>query len=69
MSAHLLAEAGLALPISLYATMPLWPLIGALLVGVLIVLRQPAERAYVPVVAGAALSALLGVALFFDLGA
>jgi NADH-quinone oxidoreductase subunit L len=69
MSAHLLAEAGLALPVGLYATMPLWPLVGALLVGVLIVLRQPAERAYLPVVAGAALSALLGVALFFDLGA
>jgi NADH-quinone oxidoreductase subunit L len=55
------------LPAGLYATLPLWPLLGAVLVGLLIALRQKPARAHWPVVLGAALSALLGITLFFDL--
>jgi NADH-quinone oxidoreductase subunit L len=50
-----------------YATLPLWPLIGALLVGLLLVLRARPDRAHWPVVLGVAASAALGVTLFFDL--
>jgi NADH-quinone oxidoreductase subunit L len=56
------------LPTGLYATLPFWPLLGALLVGLLIVLRQTPARAHWPVVLGAAVSAALGITLFFDLG-
>jgi len=47
--------------------MPFWPLLGALIAGVLIAARQPAARAHLPVVGGCLVTALLGVALFFDL--
>ena len=63
----LLAETSL-LPVSLYATLPFWPLLGAILVGLMVAFRLKPERAHWPVVLGAALSALLGVLLFFDLG-
>jgi hypothetical protein len=63
----LLAETSL-LPVSLYATLPFWPLLGAILVGLMVALRLKPERAHWPVVLGAALSALLGVLLFLDLG-
>ena len=56
------------LPAGLYATLPFWPLLGALLVGLLVVLRQKPDRAHWPVVLGVALSAALGGTLFFDLG-
>ncbi len=56
------------LPAWAYATMPLWPLLGAGLVGLLIALRQPRAIAHWPVVAGVAAAAVLGVLLFFDLG-
>ncbi|MBK9119457.1 MAG: NADH-quinone oxidoreductase subunit L [Phycisphaerales bacterium] len=49
-----------------YATIPFWPLLGALLVGVLLILRQKPERAHLPVVAGVAFAALLAVIMFFD---
>jgi NADH-quinone oxidoreductase subunit L len=58
-----------ALPLSLYATLPLWPLLGAIVVGLWIAFRWPAERAYLPVVLAALAAAVLGLALFFDLGA
>ncbi len=63
----LLADAGLSTPLSIYATLPFWPLLGAIVVGVMIAARRPASQAHLPVVAGAAISALLGVALFFEL--
>ena len=63
----MLAETRL-LPESLYATLPLWPLLGAILAGLLIVLRTRPERAHWPVVLGALVTAALGVTLFFDLG-
>ncbi len=56
------------LPTALYATLPFWPLVGAILVGVLLLLRVRPERAHWPVVLGVAVSAALGVMLFFDLG-
>ena len=63
----LLAQTSL-LPVDLYATLPFWPLIGAILVGLMLALRQKPERAHWPVVLGVAVSAVLGVMLFFDLG-
>jgi len=56
------------LPVGWYATLPFWPLLGALLVGLMIVLRQKPGRAFWPVVLGVGVSTLLGIALFFDLG-
>ncbi|MBK9126692.1 MAG: NADH-quinone oxidoreductase subunit L [Phycisphaerales bacterium] len=50
-----------------YATLPLWPLLGAVLSGVLIALRRRAELAHWPVVIGAGLAAVVGVALFFHI--
>jgi NADH-quinone oxidoreductase subunit L len=55
------------LPAGLYATLPLWPLFGALLVGLWIALRVKPERAHWPVVLGVLVSAALAVTLFFDL--
>ena len=52
---------------SLYATVPFWPLLGAILAGVLIALRAKASAAHWPVVLGVAVSAVLAVILFFDL--
>ncbi len=57
------------LPDGLYATLSLWPLVGAVLVGLMVVLRQKPERAHWPVVLGVALSAVLAVTLFVDLRA
>ncbi len=56
------------LPAKLYATLPFWPLLGAILAGLLVALRQRPERAHWPVVLGVAVSAVLGVTLFLDLG-
>ncbi len=66
----MLAEAASThvLSFSLYATLPFWPLLGAILTGLWIALRQPAGRAHWPVVLGSLASAVLGVLLFFDLG-
>jgi len=64
----MLAEADTALPVALYATLPFWPLLGAVLVGVWIAARRDPSRAHLPVVFGVAVSAVLGVALFVDLG-
>ena len=50
-----------------YATLPLWPLLGAALVGVLVALRCRPERSHWPVVIGTLLSAILGITVFFDL--
>ncbi len=55
------------LPAWVYATLPLWPLAGAVLVGVLLMLRVRADRAHWPVVLGVAVSAALGVLCFLDL--
>ena len=51
-----------------YATLPFWPLLGAILVGLMIALRRKPERAFWPVVLGVGVSAALGILLFFDLG-
>jgi NADH-quinone oxidoreductase subunit L len=51
-----------------YATLPLWPLLGALGAGVLIALKQKATLAHWPVVIGVALAAVLGVTCFLDIG-
>jgi NADH-quinone oxidoreductase subunit L len=55
------------LPTSVYATLPLWPLAGALAVGILIARRARPELAHWPAIAGTAVSAILGVLLPFDL--
>jgi NADH-quinone oxidoreductase subunit L len=55
------------LPAAMYATLPLWPLLGAAVVGLFIALRRKANLAHWPVVLGVALSAALGVTLFLDL--
>ncbi|MGD8453271.1 MAG: NADH-quinone oxidoreductase subunit L [Phycisphaerae bacterium] len=55
-------------PMSLFATLPFWPLLGAIITGVMIALRRSADRAHWPVVLGTSVSALLGIALFFHLG-
>ncbi len=55
------------LPAWVYATMPLWPLLGAALVGLMIALRAPRAVAHWPVVAGVGAAAVLGVLLFSDL--
>jgi NADH-quinone oxidoreductase subunit L len=55
------------LPLRLYATLPLWPLLGALLVGLLVVLRRKASATHWPVVLGVAASATLAIVLFLDL--
>lgn len=47
-----------------FATMPLWPLAGALLTGLMICLRMPRDRAHWPVVIGAGVSAALAAWLF-----
>ena len=60
------AETSILSP-TVYATLPFWPLLGAVLVGLLVVARQKPERAHLPVVLGALVSAALGVTLFFDL--
>ncbi len=53
---------------SLYATLPFWPLLGAIVAGLLIALRVKSGRGHWPVVLGVLASAGLSVALFFDLG-
>ncbi|MCA9244256.1 MAG: hypothetical protein KDA32_09895, partial [Phycisphaerales bacterium] len=58
----MLAEA--AVNYALFATMPLWPMLGALLVGLMICLRMPRALAHWPVVLGAGVSAGLAVWLF-----
>lgn len=64
----LLADASaLRLPIALYGSLPFWPLLGAIVVGLLLALRFRASRAHWPVVLGVGVSAGLAVALFFDL--
>ena len=64
----MLAAVETSLPLSLYATLPFWPLIGAILSGVWIAARRTAHTAHWPVVLGVAISAILGVALFSELG-
>jgi len=64
----LLAEASsLRLPVDLYATIPFWPLLGAILVGIMLALRARTSTTYWPVVLGCLVSAVLAVILFFDL--
>jgi NADH-quinone oxidoreductase subunit L len=62
-----MADTTSILPTALYATLPLWPLLGAILVGLWIALRAKPERAHWPVVVGVLVSAALAVTLFFDL--
>jgi len=62
----LLAE-GSILPLSLYATLPFWPLLGAILVGVLVACRAKTTLAHWPIILGVGASAILAVTLFFDL--
>ena len=65
----MLAQASTTLlPLKLYATLPFWPLLGAIAVGVMIAMRARAERAWWPIVLGVAVSAVLAVAFVFDVG-
>lgn len=89
----LLAESEMSLPLWVYATLPLWPLLGAIGVGLLLIGKgRPAVKesaghghstahaehghepsnalafAHLPVLAGVAVTAVLGVMLFLDLG-
>lgn len=54
---------------SVYATLPFWPLLGALVVGLLVAFRARPAAAHWPVVLGALVSAILGITLFLDLHA
>jgi len=54
-------------PLNVYATIPLWPLLGAVLTGLLILARRRPGYAHGPVLVGVALAAVLSVILFFDL--
>ncbi len=62
-----MVDATSILPTTLYATLPLWPLVGAIIIGLWIALRVSAERAHWPVVLGVLASAALAVTLFADL--
>ncbi len=65
----MLAQASTTLlPLKLYATLPFWPLLGAIVVGLMIALRARAERAWWPIVATVAVSALLAMVFVFDAG-
>ncbi len=50
-----------------YASLPLWPLLGAIIAGLMIALRRRADLAHWPVVGGAAMAAFLGLMVFFTL--
>ncbi|RMF71585.1 MAG: NADH-quinone oxidoreductase subunit L [Planctomycetota bacterium] len=63
-----LASADLLPNVSLFATIPFWPLLGAIVVGLLIATRGKTELAHWPVVGGVAVSAALSIYLFFTLG-
>jgi NADH-quinone oxidoreductase subunit L len=54
--------------VNLYSTLPFWPLLGAILVGLMLVFRWKPSQAHWPVVVGVGLSAAIGITLFFDLG-
>ena len=41
----LLAQAHTSLPLTLYATLPFWPLLGAIGVGIWIAMKAPADKA------------------------
>ena len=68
---NLLAQASAdSLPmLPLFASIPFWPLLGAIVVGLLIATRQKTELAHWPVVGGVAVSAALSIYLFFAIGA
>ena len=62
-----LAEVGSSiLPIWLVATLPLWPLVGAAVVGLMLAFNRYREHAQWPVVFGAGVAALLGLVVLFD---
>jgi NADH-quinone oxidoreductase subunit L len=61
----LLAETQILSP-AFYATLPLWPLLGAALAGLLIAARAKATLAHWPVVLGVGVAAVLAVVFFFD---
>ncbi|MEW6251462.1 MAG: NADH-quinone oxidoreductase subunit L [Planctomycetota bacterium] len=63
----MLVAAADILSLPAYATLPLWPLVGAALAGLLLALRTKPGVAAWPVVLGVLISAILGVTLFFDL--
>lgn len=63
----LLADAPFSLPSALYATLPLWPLLGAVAVGITLASGKLREKAHLMVVGSVALPALLSICLFFDI--
>ena len=53
---------------NLFATIPFWPLLGAMIVAILIANRANPERAHLPVIGGVAISAILSILMFFTIG-
>lgn len=56
------------LPSWLYTTLPFWPLLGAIAVGLMLAIGWQRHRTYWPVVVGVAVSAVLAVFLFVEIG-
>lgn len=56
-----------ALSTSWYATIPFWPLLGAVLIGLLIMMRAGKSSAHQPAILGVGVSAVLSIMLFLDL--
>jgi NADH-quinone oxidoreductase subunit L len=56
------------LPSWLYTTLPFWPLIGAIVVGIMLAVGWQRHRTYWPVVLGVAVSAVLAMFLFVEIG-
>jgi len=52
----------------LYTTLPFWPFIGAVFVGLMLAFGWQRKQAHWPVVLGVAASAILAIFLFFELG-
>ncbi len=52
------------LPSWLYTTLPFWPLLGAIVVGIMLAVGWQRHKTYWPVVLGVAVSAVLAVFLF-----
>ncbi len=62
----LAATSAASLDMTLTSTLPFWPLLGALLVGLALAMRRGREQCHWAVLAGVALSALLSILLFFQ---
>ncbi|HUU95899.1 MAG TPA: hypothetical protein VM487_09165, partial [Phycisphaerae bacterium] len=56
------------LPSWLYTTLPFWPLLGAIVVGIMLAVGWQRHKTYWPVVLGVTISAVLAVFLFVEIG-